>query len=185
MRAEASARGITAGTLRSLRAGAARAAPCSCLRGPRWIRPTTRSPSATPDGRTALGRAQHAGRAPVAGEPAGVRGQQHDVGRDRGRGEVLLVLDRVAASAPTEPTTSVGARSSFAAASGPAASFSARQRLRADDAEPPRVRQVVVRRPARELEQLVERLARHGLGAVDLVGPPACGSLPRHPPGRS
>ena len=43
--------------------------------------------------------AQHPGRPPVAGEPAGVGGEQDDVGGDRGRVQVLLVLDRVAARA--------------------------------------------------------------------------------------
>ena len=43
-----------------------------------------------PAGGAALGRPQHAGRAPVAAEPAGVGGQQHDVdGAGAGR-EVLL-----------------------------------------------------------------------------------------------
>ena len=82
-------------------------------------------------------------------------------------------------------TTSVGARSSFAAASAPAASFSARQRLRAEHAEAPRVGEVVVRRPAGQLEQLLERLARHRLGARRPCACAACGSRPRPPPGRS
>ena len=50
-------------------------------------------------------------------------GEQDDVCR-AGRGvQVLFVLDRIPVSAQ-EQTTSVGARSSFAADSGPAASFS-------------------------------------------------------------
>ena len=63
-----------------------------------------------------------------------------------------------------EQTTSVGARSSFGAASGPAASLSALERPRPDHPEAPRVGQVVVGRPAGELEQLVERPARTGSG---------------------
>ena len=50
-----------------------------------------------PDRGAALGRAQHLGRAPVARQAAGVGGEQDDVGGDRGRVQVLLVLDRVAA----------------------------------------------------------------------------------------
>ena len=45
----------------------------------------------------------------------------------------------------------------------PGCLLQARERLRAEDAEAPRVRPVMVRRPARELEQLVDRLRGHGL----------------------
>ena len=71
-------------------------------------------------------------------------------------------------SATTEAATSVGARSSLAAASGPAAALEPRERLRAEHAEAPRVGEVVVRRPARELEQLVERRAIDRRGRVGL-----------------
>src|SRR3954454_4222934 len=47
--------------------------------------------------RGAAGRGlHHRDRAPVAGEPARVCAQQHDVGRDRGREHVLVVLLAVA-----------------------------------------------------------------------------------------
>ena len=142
----------------------------SCLRGPRWRRPIARSPSGHPGRRAASGRAQHGRRAPVAGEPARVRGEQHDVGRDRRGGVVLLVLDRVAGlddRDDDERRRAVELRRGLLARR----LLQARERLRAEHAEAPRVGQVVVRRPARELEQLVERLARNRLGSVDLVRP--------------
>ena len=83
----------------------------------------------------------------------------------------------------TEAAISVGARSSLAAASGPAASFSAASASRAEHAEAPGVREVVVRGPAGELEQLLERRAIDRLGVVGLVGAaPADQLVDRHPP---
>ena len=52
-------------------------------------------------------------------------GEQDDVAGDGGGVAVLLRGDRVAGSTATDAATSVGARSSFAAASGPAAALSA------------------------------------------------------------
>ena len=75
--ASASARGITAGTLRSRRAGGARAAPCPGAAGPGGSGRARARRAGTPTAARALGRAQHAGRAPVAGQPARVRGEQH------------------------------------------------------------------------------------------------------------
>ena len=72
-------------------------------------------------------------------------------------------------------TTSVGARSSLAAASGPGGLLERGQRLGPDHAEAPRVGEVVVRRPARQLEQLLERLARHRLGCRRPCACGACG----------
>ena len=99
-------------------------------------------------------------------------------------------------SASPSTTTSVGARSSFAAATrrelarGPRPSgavahaparppraFSARERPRPDHAEAPRVREVVVRRPAGQLEQLLERLAVHRLGLEGLDRAPRADRL--------
>ena len=50
--------------------------------------------AAEPDGAPPRLAPQHLGRPPVAGEAAGVGGEQDDVGGDRGRVQVLLVLDR-------------------------------------------------------------------------------------------
>ncbi len=66
---------------------------------PRWSRPTKRSPAGRPTAALPSSLAQQAGRAPVAGEAAGVGGEQDDVGGDGGRVQVLLVLDRIAARA--------------------------------------------------------------------------------------
>ena len=80
-----------------------------------------------------------------------------------------------------EQTTRVGARSSFARRLGPGGLLQALERLRAEDAEAPRVGEVVVRRPAGQLEQLVEHLPRHRARADT---PCACGEResPRRPP---
>ena len=68
------------------------------------------------------------------------------------------------------------------------------ERPRAEHPEAPRIGQVVVRRPARELEQLVERLAGHRVGPEGLVRAPASRiavldapsptTVPGRPPGR-
>ena len=63
-----------------------------------------------------------------------------------------------------------GARSSFAAPSGPAASFRRASARGPTHAEAPGRGQVVVGRPARQLEQLVQLLARQRLGPERLVG---------------
>src|SRR5205823_2921311 len=52
--------------------------------------------AAEPDRGTAGGRVEHRQRAPVAGQPARVRTEQHDVRRDRRREQVLAVLSGVA-----------------------------------------------------------------------------------------
>ena len=70
-----------------------------------------------------------------------------------------------------EQTTRVGARSSFEADSGPAASLSRSSALRPDHPEAPGVGQVVVGGPAGELEDLLE----HARGRPARAGRP-CGS---------
>ena len=69
--------------------------------------------------------------------------------------------------------SSVGARSSLLAASGPAAAFSASSELGPEHPEAPRVGEVMVGRPASELEQLVEQLARDRIGCERLMRAPA------------
>ena len=63
------------------RPGRARAPRCSCTGSPRWMQADEALVGAgpPPPGR---GRAQHPGRSPVAGEAAGVGGEQDDVGGD-------------------------------------------------------------------------------------------------------
>jgi len=114
-------------------------------------------------------------RAPVPGQPAGVRRQEHDVRRDAARQEVLAVLHRVAGLAGRDDDqrrcpVKLSRRPGLGRVGG---CLQPLERLRADDPEPPRVRQVVVRRPPGEVEQLVERPGVDGLGAVRLVRPAA------------
>ena len=103
----------------------------------------------------------------VRGTP-GLGSQQDGVDRARGGVKILLVLDRVAgqdagrddqARRPLE-LHSLGR---------PTCLLEPAQRLRAQDAEPPGLGQVMVRRPARELQQLLQRPARHRIGPEGLV----------------
>ena len=82
-----------------------------------------------------------------------------------------------------EQTTRVGARSSFAAASGPAASLRRSSASRADHPEAPGVGQVVVGRPAGELEQL-SSVPRSPARAGRPCGCGGCGSRSRRPSGK-
>ncbi len=114
-------------------------------------------------------RAQQGRRAPVAGEPAGVGAEQDDVGGDRGRVQVLLVLDRVAAERAGDDDQGRGAVE-LRRPLRPGGLLQARQRGRTDDAKAPGRGQVVVRRPAGQLEQLEDLLARERLRPEGLVG---------------
>ena len=102
----------------------------SCTGRPRWSRATKRSPSASPTAARPGLAAQQLGRAPVAGEPACVRGEQDDVGGDGRACRSSSSLDSSPPSAH-EQTTSVGARSSFAAALGPGGQLQPLERRRA------------------------------------------------------
>ena len=121
-------------------------------------------------------RRRCAARRGCASSPRG-RARARRAGRCRRPRRRRACPPRPARSSPvcrTEQTTSVGARSSFAAATRaqlrrvgagrrlgraelPRRLLQPLERLRADHAEPPRVREVVVRRPARQLQQLLER----------------------------
>jgi len=108
--------------------------------------------------------------APVAGKATGMRGEQDDVDRAGGRAQILLVLLEVPAQdsrGQHQCRRAVELRS-FAR---PGSLLQAAERLRTENAKAPRVRPVVVRSPTRELEQLVERVRRDGLGAERLVRP--------------
>ena len=128
--------------------------------------PTKRSSSPRPDRGAALGRAQDA-RACASSRRA--RARARPAARCRRRRRPRAGPPRPGRGRPLsthEQTTRVGARSSLGAASGPAASFSR------SSASGPITRkrhgfgQVVVRRPAGELEQLLELArARTGSGA--------------------
>ena len=139
--------------------GARSGTGCSWRRGPRCSRPIRCTSSGTPSAARPAGPAQHRGRAPVAREPALLGAQQHDERGDAGGQHVLLVADR--SSPPSAAPTAIERRRAVELGGGlgrPPPAFS-RASAWAQDAEAPRVRQVVVGRPARELEQLLERLA--------------------------
>ena len=184
-RGVASGRGsITAGRNGTRRAARARARACPgpCAR-PRWIRPSTRSPSGMPQRGAALGRAQDGGRAPVAAEPAGVRAEQHDELAHAAAAKSSSSATASSSVRTTEAATASARGRAWRPPPGPAAALSASSDSRAEHAEAPRVREVVVRRPAGELEQLVERRAVDRLGLVGLVGAARCGSARRSTPG--
>src|SRR4051812_40729133 len=112
-----------------------------------------------PERRAALLAAQQAGGPPVAGEAAGVGGEQNDVGGDRGRVQVLLVLDGVA-DEPAGDGDEGRAAVELGGALGPGRLLQPRQRRRAKDAEAPGHGEVVVRRPVGELQQLLQLAPR-------------------------
>src|SRR4051812_11877817 len=82
---------------------------------------------------------------------------------------VLLVSDRVVADLRGAGDHERGCAVELRCRLGTGRLFQPLERLRADHAEAPRVREVVVRRPAGELEQLVERRTVDGLARVRLV----------------
>ena len=93
--------------------------------------------------------------------------EQHDVGGDGGGGGVLLVLHVLTAlrgagdderGRPVELGRRLGPRRLLEAAQG----------LGAQDPEAPRIGEVMVRGPPRQLEQLVEHLALHGRRVIRL-----------------
>src|SRR6476619_3507965 len=99
-----------------------------------------------------------------------MRGEQDSVDRAGRRAQILLVLLEVPAQdcrRKNQCRRSVELWRFARAGS----LLQAAERLRTEDAKAPRVRPVVVRSPTRELEQLVERVRRDGLGAERLVRP--------------
>ena len=124
--------------------------------------------------------AQDRGRPPVAGEAAGVGGEQDDVGGDRGRVQVLLVLDRVALEHGGDDDQRRRAVE-LGGALGAGGLLQRGERLRPEDAEAPGRGQVVVGRPPRQLEQRLELLAIERLGARTPCGCGGCGSPSRRP----
>ena len=95
--------------------------------------------------------------------------EQDDVGGDAGGMEVLLVLNGVAperAGADDKRWGTIELRGRF----GPGRLLESLERLGPEDPEPPGIGQVVVRRPARQLEKLLEQLPLDRLGAIGLVG---------------
>ena len=160
--------------------GARSGGSLSWIGSPRWIRLTKRSFSGQPDRLTPGLGAQDLGRPPVAGQAAGVRGQQHDVCGAGCRVEVLLVLHRIAvedARADDQRRRAVELRRRL----GAGGLLEPLQRQRPHHPEAPGVGQVVVRRPAGQIEQLAQDLPRHGVRPEGLVGSPgADGDLDVH-----
>ena len=136
---------------------------------PMWRRATKRSESASEAARRPASVRSSPGRAPVAGEAAGVRGEEDDVAGDRRRVQVLLVLDLVAGDLPggdDEGRAAVELRRRLR----PRSFLQGLQCRRPDDAEAPGRGQVVVRSPAGEIEQLLDLGPRDRLGGEGLVG---------------
>ena len=125
-----------------------------------------------PDRRSSGLGTQDLGSTPVAGEPTRVRGQENDVGGAGGGVQVLLVGDRVPgedAGADHQGRGPVELRRRLRARR----LLEALERLRSHHPEAPWIGQVVIGRPARQLEQLVELLGRHRLRLEGLVGAPS------------
>jgi ABC-type polar amino acid transport system ATPase subunit len=122
------------------------------------------------DGLSSRLRPQHLRRSPVARKPSRVRAEQHRIDRGRGCADVLLVLLEVTAQhcRGDDKSRSPLQLRSLRRSRG---LFEPFQRHRPEDAEAPGIRAVVIRRPARELEQLIQRLRRHGLRTERLVRP--------------
>jgi hypothetical protein len=98
-----------------------------------------------------------------------VRREQDDVGGDSGRVQILLRGHLVIgkhARADDERRRPVELRRGLRAGG----QLQSHERLGPDDAKPPRVGEVVVGRPAGEVEQLIEGLALDRLRAIRLVG---------------
>jgi hypothetical protein len=99
-----------------------------------------------------------------------MRGEQDGVDRAGCRAQILLVLLEVPAQGSrgkNQRRRAIELRRFARAGS----LLQAAERLRTENAKAPRVRPMVVRSPTRELEQLVERVGRDGLGSERLVRP--------------
>src|SRR4051812_30080811 len=120
---------------------------------------------------------------PVPGQPAGMGGEQDDVRGGRGGQHVLVVLLGVAGLLGADGdqrrrAVELGAGARLRGLGGVLERLLG---LLAQHAEPPRVREVVVRRPAGQLEELEQRRARYGVGPERLVRPARPDELVDHP----
>ena len=163
--------------------GARSGTRCSWRGSPRCSRPIGSSSSGQARRRAAGRRGQDGDRAPVAGQPARVRAEQHDVGGDRGRQHVLVVLVGVAGLLGAGHdqrgrAVELGARAGLVLLGG---GLELRLGVLAEHAEAPRVGDVVVRRPAGELEQLEQDGGRDGVGTERLVRAAGADELVDHP----
>jgi hypothetical protein len=113
--------------------------------------------------------AQDARGSPVAGQPVGVCSEQHDVAGNRGGVKVLLILLGVAGQrtgGDDQGRSTIELRRCFR----PGRLLEPLQRRWAEDAEAPRRGEVVIGRPAGQLEQIVDLLAGNRLRLEGLVG---------------
>src|SRR3954451_4834761 len=114
--------------------------------------------------------------APVRGEAPLGRGEEHE--RDRGcrRADVLFVLHELAADDSGGDDERRRALELHGLAR-PAALLQRGEGLRADEAEPPGLRQMMVRRKPRNIEQLEQDVVRNRLVPERLVRPSRLGEL--------
>src|SRR3954452_9920208 len=116
------------------------------------------------------------GRSPVRGEASLRRGEQHERDRGRRRADVFFVLHELAAQdggGDNECRRAIELHR-FAR---PAAFLQRRKARRADDAEPPGLRQMMVRREPSDIEQLEQHVVGDGLVPECLVRAPRLGEL--------
>src|SRR2546429_1568697 len=119
---------------------------------------------------------QARGGAPVRREAALGRCEQHEHDRGGSRTHVLLVLHELAGES-RGPDDERGCAVELRSLDGACALLEQPKAVGPEHAEAPRLREVVVRREAREVEKLQQRLAWNGLRAEGLVRPPACSEV--------
>src|SRR5262245_41702383 len=128
------------------------------------------------DGGAAFRGAENLRRAPVARETSPVRGEHDDVRGACGRVEVLLVLGLVAGQRAGDDdkrrsALELGRRLRARGL------LQALQGVWPEHPESPGIGEVVVRRPARQVEDLLELLPIDRRGPVRLMGPPGADRL--------
>src|SRR6266542_1110848 len=115
--------------------------------------------------------AEDAGCPPVGGEAALGRREEDEHDRRSGRADILFVLDQIAGQrgcGEDEGRRAVELRR----LRGAGTLLEARECLPAEHTESPRLRQMMIRREARDVEQLDQCLSWNGLGPERLVRPP-------------
>ena len=133
------------------------------------------------EGRAAGGLAQDRGRAPVAGQAAVVGAEQDGVGGAAGGQQVLLVGDGIVRRPDVGDRDERRRAVELAGALGADRGLQPLQRLGPEDAEAPRVGEVVVGRPAAELEQLGQQSRGRRARTRRPCACAGCGSPPRRP----
>ena len=124
-----------------------------------------------PDRLAAAHRSNARGRPPVGREPALGRREQNEHDRRRGRAHVFLVLQELSREERGGDDERRRA-TELRRFGGAGALLQERESVGAEHAEAPRLREVVVRREAGDVEQLEQRLAGHRPRFERLVGAP-------------